>query len=93
MNSRFGPPILRGGPPLGTIFMDQAVWMLFRCVDRDLWEMKLYHTHTTVTKWLPASKSGMAEPVGGEILADQLTQSQLGWTDYAHHITTCTPDF
>ena len=25
MNSRGGPPILRGGPPLGTISMDQTV--------------------------------------------------------------------
>ena len=28
MNSRGGPPILRGGPPLGTISMDQAVYLL-----------------------------------------------------------------
>ena len=27
MNSRGGPPILRGGPPLGTISMDQTVPM------------------------------------------------------------------
>jgi hypothetical protein len=26
MNSRGGPPILRGGPPLGTISMDQTVY-------------------------------------------------------------------
>jgi hypothetical protein len=27
MNSRIGLPILRGGPPLGTISMDQAVFI------------------------------------------------------------------
>ena len=34
MNSRGGPPILRGGPPLGTISMDQTVFscMIF-CLD------------------------------------------------------------
>ena len=44
---------------------------------------------------------GMAEPGRGEghlpplpqILADQLTLSQPGGTDYAHHITTGTPGY
>ena len=27
MNSKGGPPILRGGSPLGTISMDHAVWV------------------------------------------------------------------
>ena len=29
MNYKGGPPILRGGPPLGTIFMDLAVLIDF----------------------------------------------------------------
>ena len=28
MNARGGPPILRGGPPLGTISMDQMVYLI-----------------------------------------------------------------
>ena len=37
MNSRGGPPILRGGPPLGTISMDQTVLILnsFSFDDKD----------------------------------------------------------
>ena len=30
MNSRGGPPILRGGPPLGTISMDQTVYVCIK---------------------------------------------------------------
>ena len=37
---------------------------------------------------------GLLSPgVHPQILADQLTLSQPGGADYAHHITTGTPDF
>ena len=32
-------------------------------------------------------------PCHPQILADQLTLSQPGWADYAHHNTTDTPGF
>ena len=36
----------------------------------------------------------MFRPVGDpQILADQLTLSQLGGADYAHYSTTCPPGF
>ena len=38
-------------------------------------------------------EGGQGGQLPPQILADQLTLSQPGETDYAHHITTCPPGF
>ena len=49
-------------------------------------------TRAVLTPSLPGV-SALGVPWHPQILADQLTLSQPGRTDYAHHITAVTPGF
>ena len=52
---------------------------------------RTYRQHRLASEHRTVGAGGTG--AGPQSLADHLTLSQSGWTNYAHHITTCPPGF